>query len=117
LLGPVAVAASELPAGAARLIVAAAFVHGAWLTHREWRRPIRQLLFTADGRLLVDGMEASRVRLEWRGPLAFLAFDDPAGRRIRLAWWPDTLPPTRRRELRLAAGGLPAARDGPSMAP
>ena len=34
---------------------------------------------------------------------------DRDGRSRRLSWWPDTLPPRRRRELRLAAGSLAAA--------
>src|SRR5690606_11489051 len=103
--------------GAAWLLGSAALVHGLWLGDREWRRPGRSLLFTADGRLLVDDREVRGMQLHWRGPLAFMLFEDADGRRQRLAWWPDTLPPPRRRELRLPADRLPAARAGPSVAP
>ena len=116
-LAPAAVLASELPRGAAWLLAAAAALHGAWRAHREWRRPPRSILFTADGRLMVDEADVFDVRLQWRGPLAFLSWRDAAGRRDRLVWWPDTLPPRWRRELRLAAGRLPAAPAGPSVAP
>jgi toxin CptA len=117
LLAPLAVLASELPRAAAWLLALAAAVQGLHLALREWRRPPRSLLFTADGRLLVDGVAASHVQLHWRGPLAFLSWRAPDGRHASLAWWPDTLPPRWRRELRLAADRLPAARAGPSVAP
>lgn len=116
-LAVAALLASELPRAAAWLLAVAAVVHGLQLALREARRARRSLLFTADARLLVDDVEVSAVQLQWRGPLAFLAWVDPAGRRHRLAWWPDTLPPHRRRELRLAVDRLPAALAGPSVAP
>ena len=114
---PVAVLASEMPRKAAILLALAAMVQGIHLAWREWRRPPRSLLFTADGRLLVDDLEATDMQLQWRGPLAFMAWRDASGRRQRLAWWPDTLPPRWRRELRLAVDRLPTARAGPSVAP
>lgn len=117
LLAAVAVLASELPRAAAWLLALAALVQGAWLAWREWRRPRRSLLFTADGRLMVDDADVDDVRLQWRGPLAFLAWRSADGALGRLVWWPDTLPPRWRRELRLAVGRLPAARTGPSVAP
>lgn len=117
LAAPVAVLASELPAPVAGLLAAAAAVHGLDAALREWRRAPCSLVFTGDGRLLVDGQPATAPRLRWRGPLAFLAWRDPGGRRRRLAWWPDTLPPGARRELRLAADGLSTARPRPSVAP
>ncbi|MGY1529574.1 hypothetical protein [Luteimonas sp. A649] len=117
LLTPVAVLASELPRAVAWPLAAAALLHGLYLARREGRRARRSLLFTADGRLLVDDVEASGVQLGWRGPLAFLTWHDPDGRRHRLAWWPDTLPSRWRRELRLAVDRLPAALAGPSVAP
>lgn len=99
------------------LLALAALAQGAWLAWREWRRPRRSLLFTADGRLMVDDADVDDVRLQWRGPLAFLAWRSADGALGRLVWWPDTLPPRWRRELRLAVGRLPAARTGPSVAP
>ena len=117
VLAPLAVLASEMPRAAAWLLAAAAVAHGLWLARREWRRPSRSLLFTGDGRLLVDGDEVGDASLQWRGPLAFLSWRDAGGRRGRLTWWPDTLLPRWRRELRLAVGRLPTARTGPSVAP
>lgn len=116
-LAPLAVLASELPRGAAWMLAAAALLHGLSLAWRAWHQPLHSLLFTADGRLLLDGDEVSGIELQWRGPLAFMVLRGPTGRRQRLAWWPDTLPPHRRRELRLATGRLDPARAGPSMAP
>ncbi|GAB3733766.1 hypothetical protein GCM10028862_16370 [Luteimonas pelagia] len=52
-----------------------------------------------------DGDPIDRLRIAWRGPLAFAAWRDPRGRRQCRAWWPDVLSPGRRRELRLACGG------------
>ena len=43
------------------------------------------------------------VRVRLRGPLAQLAGTDASGRTHRLAWWPDTLAASDRRQLRLAA--------------
>lgn len=117
VLAPLAVLASELPRGAAWLLAAAAAIHGLHLADAEWNRPLRSILFTADGRLMVDEADVFEPVLRWRGPLAFLSWRDARGRRGRLAWWPDTLPPRWRRELRLAAGRLYAARAGPSVAP
>ena len=63
------------------------------------------------GRALLDGVPLADAALAWRGPLAFLRWRDAAGRRGRLAWWPDTLPPAERRVLKLWSP------DGPGMAP
>lgn len=117
LAAPVAVSASDLPRAAAWPLAGAAALYGLRILAREWRRPPRGLLFSDDGRLLVDGVEASAVQLQWRGPLAFLSWREAGGPRQRLVWWPDTLPPQRRRELRLAADRLPAAPGTPSVAP
>lgn len=42
------------------------------------------------------------LRWQLRGPLAVLLARDRQGQRICLSWWPDTLPPSSRRQLRLA---------------
>ena len=117
VLAPLAVLASELARPAAWLLAAAALVHGLHLAWSEWRRPATSVLFTADGRVLVGDADAADVRFQWRGPLAFMSWRDPAGRRMRLAWWPDTLPSRWRRELRLAADRACTARRQPSVAP
>ena len=64
-----------------------------------------------------EGQPIHEVQLQWRGPLAFLCWRDRAGQRQRLVWWPDTLPATRRRELRLAVGNDNAASRRPGVAP
>lgn len=51
----------------------------------------------------VDGRPVARLRVEWRGPLAWVSWQRGLRRRQCLMFWPDTLPPRRRRELRLAA--------------
>ncbi|MEE7566640.1 hypothetical protein HH297_09445, partial [Xanthomonas sp. Kuri4-3] len=55
-------------------------------------------------------------RVEWRGPLAQLSWRD-GRRRERLLFWPDTLPPAQRRELRLAAGAHAISSRPRQMAP
>ena len=68
-------------------------------------------------RVLVDGVAVAQPRLQWRGPLAVLSWRDAGGHSRYRSWWPDTLPPARRRELRLAADNLIPARATPQMAP
>jgi toxin CptA len=66
---------------------------------------------------MLDGQPLDKAEVQWRGPLAFLVWWDRQGRPQRLSWWPDTLPAASRRELRLAAGSLEAARGHRQMAP
>jgi toxin CptA len=109
---------SEMPRTAAWPLAVAILIYGGGLARREWRRPRRELVFPhGDAPVLVDGRPARDVALQWRGPLAFLRWRDEHGRLHRLAWWPDTLPPARRRELRLAAAAREAAPGRASMAP
>ncbi|MDH5833864.1 hypothetical protein [Luteimonas sp. M1R5S59] len=109
---------SEMPPPVAWPLALSAVGYALWLARREWRRPACSLVLAGDAdRVEVDGEPVGDFALQWRGPLAFAAWRDVRGRRRRLAWWPDTLPPARRRELRLAAPAPRAARRGPSMAP
>ena len=122
LSGGVLAAASALLSGmprpAAWLLVAAVLCHALWLAYRESQRPVRALVFPGnDLPGMVDGAPIEQVEVQWRGPLAFVSWEARDGRRLRLSWWPDTLPPPRRRELRLAAGNLEAAQDRRTMAP
>lgn len=117
LAAPAAVMASEMPRPLAWVLAPAALLHGLRLARREAARPRHSLLFTANGRLLVEGTAVSGIELQWRGPLAFLSWRDAGGARRRLVWWPDTLPSRWRRELRLAVSRLPAAPERPSVAP
>jgi len=96
----------------------AALACGGWTLRRERARPVRSLVLAgAQAPVLVDGQPVADFELQWRGPLAFASWRDAHGRRQRLAWWPDTLPPALRRELRLAAPAHAAARGHASMAP
>ena len=79
VLAPLAVLSSEMPRAAAGMLALAAAIHGVRLVAREWRRPPRTLLFTGDGRVLLDGVAIQDVRLHWRGPVAFLSWREPSG--------------------------------------
>lgn len=116
-LAPVAILASEMPRPAAWPLTLLACACGVVIARREARRPPRTLHFPGNGRVEVDGQGVEDFELEWRGPLAFARWRDAQGRVQRLAWWPDTLPPAARRELRLAAPATHTARRAPSMAP
>ena len=109
--------ASDLPRGFAWPVAFAAAGWGAWLARREWRRKPLAVRWRGDGVLFVEEERVEVAELHWRGPLAFLSWRDAAGRRHRLAWWPDTLPGPRRRELRLAAAAAEAAWQRARMAP
>ncbi len=117
-LAAVSILASEMPRPMAWPLAVAALVHGALAVRRERARPRRSFVLRGgQSPVLVDDIPVAGFDLQWRGPLAFASWRDGAGRRQRAAWWPDTLPPTRRRELRLAAPVPSAARRRASMAP
>lgn len=117
-LAALSLLASEMPAVAAWPLAAAASAYGAWLARREWRRPRCEFVFRGNAApVLVDGEAVTDFGLQWRGPLAFVRWRDAGGRLRCLAWWPDTLPAARRRELRLAAPDGEAAPRAPSVAP
>ncbi|MCR6661692.1 MAG: hypothetical protein NVV60_00750 [Luteimonas sp.] len=109
--------ASACPPLLAWLLSIAILAHGALAFRKEGRRPRRGFVFHPDGTALVDGLRVDGLHLAWRGPLAFVTWLDGDGRRHRLAWWPDTLPAARRRELRLAAPADVAAGGRTSVAP
>lgn len=114
-LAPFAVLASEMPRLAAWPLAACAAGWGGRAAWREARKPNRMLGLRpvpgADGGAALDGVPLVEAALSWRGPLAFLRWRDATGRRGRLSWWPDTLPPAQRRVLKLWSPG------GPGMAP
>lgn len=93
----------RLPAMVAIPAALAVVARGAWLLRHERRRRPRRLEL-GPGVVRVDGKDVDGLVVAWRGPLAFLRWRDPAGRRHALAWWPDVLPAPDRRRLRLAAG-------------
>jgi toxin CptA len=117
LLAGLSTLVSDLPRACAWPAALLAPAWGAWLARREGRRQAVRLFWRADGGLFVDGERARCATVQWRGPIAFLAWDAADGRRRRLALWPDTLPAARRRELRLAAAASEAAHPRARMAP
>ncbi len=110
--------ASEMPRLLAGPLAALALGWGGWRARRELRQSHREWIFPGtDAPVLLDGEPVQAVQVRWRGPLAFVRWREGDGRVGRLAWWPDTLPAARRRELRLAAGQGEATRPRPAMAP
>jgi toxin CptA len=107
---------SEMPRVIAAAVATLSLCHGAWLARRESRRLPRQLVWPVDALPAIDGISLEDARLSWRGPLAFLQWRE-RGQTRRLAWWPDTLPPRARRELKLAVAAGRSARCVASMAP
>ena len=118
VLTVVSVLASEMPRFAAWPLVVIVVLYAA-LQVRSYRgMPCHDFVFPGnDLAVLLDGEPVDAVEVQWRGPLAFMTWKDRKGRRRRLSWWPDTLPPTSRRELRLAAGHLDAVRSPLRVAP
>ena len=122
-LAPLAVLGSELPQVLAWPLALAVAARGLALAWREAGRAPCLLVLGAGGTEpgashdTLDGRVLVRCEVAWRGPLAFVHAVDDAGRHQRLAWWPDTLPAARRRELRLAAAARGASRHGRPMAP
>ena len=118
LLAAFSILASDIPWSAAWMLGTAVMLHAANLAMRESRSPARLLMFPGtELPVMVDGAPVEQVDVQWRGPLAFVSWRGRDGRRMRLCWWPDTLPPAHRRELRLAAGSLQASRHALAMAP
>lgn len=116
-LAAMSVLASDMPAIAAWPLAIVATCHGVVLARRQLHRPPMAIVWNGHADVVsVDGVPVEEPILQWRGPLAFLTWHRPGGGRGRLSWWPDTLPPAARRELRLAAGLVPATRSPTSMA-
>ena len=118
VLAAFSVLVSEMPRVAAWPLALCALMYGGWRARIETRKPHHELVFPGnDLPVMLDGQPIEAVVVQWRGPLAFVSWRGRDGRRQRLAWWPDTLPAMRRRELRLAAGRDLASRHRPAMAP
>ncbi|MGJ4802161.1 hypothetical protein [Luteimonas sp. SDU82] len=117
LLAAASLLLSDLPGGVAWPAAVSACACGLWLWRRECQRPALVFVFCPGAAPRVDDQPAAGFALQWRGPLAFASWRDARGRRHHRAWWPDTLPPASRRELRLAAPVSRHARGGASMAP
>ncbi|HHW4680684.1 MAG TPA: hypothetical protein ACQGQX_04240, partial [Xylella taiwanensis] len=66
---------------------------------------------------LVDGMSVVDLHVSWHGPLVTVSWRVPDSCRMRLLFWPDTLPVAMRRELRLVMRARQLPSQVPSMAP
>jgi toxin CptA len=116
-LAALSVLESEVPRIAAWPVAVMAILDGILLSRITLRSRPRTLVWPIGGTPLLDGIALSEPHLHWRGPMAFLRWRGEQGRMHRLAWWPDTLPSSARRELRLAAAEAIAASPAASMAP
>ena len=118
LLAAFSVLASEMPRWSAWPLALVTLAWGAWQAWRQAHLPPQSFVFTGNELAATcEGQPIHDLQLQWRGPLAFLAWRDREGRRQRLAWWPDTLQPAKRRELRLAVGTGNAVPRHPAVAP
>ena len=115
-LAACAVLASGVPPAVAWPLAGLALAHGLGSACRYRRQPACCLRWPAGRAPELDGRAMDDVSLHWRGPLAFLRWRE-GGRTRRLAWWPDTLPPAARRELKLLAQAAADTPATPSMAP
>jgi len=117
-LGLVSLGRSALPAawGAPAGLVLVGYT--AAQVRRYRRAPPRVLVIPGRrGPAQVDGLPVSGLRVEWRGPLAWISWRRGRRGRHYLMFWPDTLPARQRRELRLAAGRAVVTPITPAMAP
>ena len=117
LLAPFSLLMSDLPrtwAWPLALLVAAFGIFDARRYGRQQRCTL--VIPIGQGQRTCDCLPMLALKIEWRGPLAFLRWRDPNGSTQRLVFWPDTLPSTSRRELRLAAMRMEPASQPTSMA-
>ncbi len=102
VLSPISLLASALPRWLAWPMAVMAMLSALRQARRYRVTPHRMLVISVEGPLLIDGQPFGHWRLRWRGALAFVSWEDEAGRRHGLSFWPDTLTGIGRRELRLA---------------
>ncbi|WP_144898196.1 hypothetical protein [Luteimonas cucumeris] len=118
VLAMLSVLVSEMPRAWAWPLALLALGHATRSARNEARKPTQAWCWPGNDRPpTVDGDIANDLVITWRGPWAFVRWRDTRGRIRRQSWWPDTLPPARRRELRLAAAAAQTSPYGPSMAP
>jgi len=100
LLGAFSLLNCELKPGIAWPLALLVPGAGLLLARREAARPVRHLLLSPTS-ASIDGKVVEALELLEHGPLAILRWR-VGKRRGQLVFWPDTLPRTQRRELRLA---------------
>ena len=103
LLAAFAILQAELPARMAWPLAVLACGVGLRDAHRYWRQPTQRVCIPSRRSMAsIDGQPVHALRVDWRGPIAFLCWRDPQGRQQRRVFAPDTLDAAQRRELRLA---------------
>ena len=114
---PLAVLGSGLP-DPCRL--PAVLLATAWAAGQGWhyaRQPACRIVICAfDAPVTVNGEPVDALSLQDRGGLLQLCWRADGRRHARL-FWPDTLPPAARRELRLAVRAHCISRSRPAVAP
>ena len=109
LLAPWCVLQSEMPRAAAWPLAVLASAWGLWSAWRERGRPSHWFeLAPGSGAATLDAKPLALATIRWRGPLAFLYWQDEGGQGERLVWWPDTLTAPERRAVKIAASAAPA---------
>ena len=117
LLAPLSLLASDLPRGWAWPLALLALAWAAVDANRYCQQARLALLIPAGrGQARCNGESIDALRVDWRGPLAFLSWRVAGGSVQRASFWPDTLDSRQRRELRLAVMRTDSARDMASMA-
>ncbi len=117
VLGPVSLLASDLPRGWSWPLALLALCWAVFEANRYCLLPPLDLLIPAGrGQARCNGGSIDALRVDWRGPLAFLSWRVAGGSVQRASFWPDTLDSRQRRELRLALMRGDSARDAASMA-
>ncbi|MFY2764778.1 hypothetical protein [Arenimonas sp. MALMAid1274] len=106
-LAPASLLSSALPLAVSVPLSGLATAWAVRLAWREGRRAPRVFEWAGGDAPAKVGQGASaqawdQVRVHLRGPLASASGRGSDGRRLHLVWWPDTLSPAARRQLRLA---------------
>lgn len=116
-LAPWALCSSDLPPPLRWPAALLALAVGGAQAWRYWRTPPRRLVIApGSGPAMVDGDEVAALQLSDRGLLLQLAWRQH-GRVRRCLFWPDTLAPAQRRELRLAVRAHCISRSRSAVAP
>jgi len=117
VLAPLSLLSSDLPRGAAWPLALAAMGWAAFDANRYRQRPrVALLIPTGHGQAQCNEVVIENLRVDWRGPLAFLSWRVAGGPLQRASFWPDTLDAASRRELRLALIRMQTARGETTMA-
>lgn len=117
VIGALSLSLSDMPAWLAWPVGGGSIVRGMQLAYRELARPASRLTLLPNSPATIDDVAVRALRIEWRGPLAFVHWRDAEGRTHRRVATPDVLPAALRRELRLAWSAHSTARRAAAVAP